>query len=155
MKAPAVVHVLLAALLTTVAQAAPESPALPYKLTVTPEIKKAFRSSDAIEIREITGTTTHFQVGGIYRVVGVCRQHILKDASLYIGSTAEPGSEAIIPLPGSSLSKALPDGSTEFDCTFKLLRPGILHATIYNTDSHDPANNAYAGVYLGDVVFQH
>ena len=155
MKAPAIINVLLAVLLASVAQAAPESSALPCKLAVTTEIKKAFPSSDAIEIREITGTTTHFQVGGTYRVVGVCRQHTLKDATLYIGSTAEPGSEAIVPLPGSSLSKALPDGSTEFDCTFKLLRPGILHVTVYNTDNHDPDNNAYAGVYLGDVVFQH
>ena len=95
MKAPAVINALLAVLLITVAQAAPESSALPYKLTVTPEIKKAFQSSDAIELREVTGTATHFQVGGTYRVVGVCRQHTLKDANLYIGSTAEPGSEAI------------------------------------------------------------
>ena len=155
MKAPAMINALLTVLLVSVAQGAPESSALSCKLTVPAEVKKAFQSSDAIEIREITGTTAHFQVGGIYRVTGVCRQHTLKDATLYVGNTAEPGSEAIVPLPGSSLSKALPDGSTEFDCTFKLLRPGILHVTIYNTGSHDPDNNACAGVYLGDVVFQH
>jgi hypothetical protein len=155
MKTSAVIKALLAVLVASVAQAAPESSALPWKLTVTPEIKKAFPSSDAIEIREITGTAPHFQVGGVYRVVGVCRQHSLKNATLYIGNTAEPGSEAIVPLADSSLSKALAEGSTEFDCTFELLRPGILHVTIYNADSHDRVNNACAGIYLGDVVFKH
>ena len=155
MKASTIINALLAVLLAGVAQAATGSSALSWKLTVTPEIKKAFPSSDAIEIREITGTAPHFQVGGVYRVVGVCRQHTLKNATLYIGNTAEPGSEAIVPSPGSSLSRALPEGSTEFDCTFKLLRPGILHVTIYNTDNRAPNNDAYAGVYLGDVVFKH
>ena len=155
MKTLFTINALFAILLTCVIQAAPDSFALSYKLTVVPEIKKAFQSSDAIEIREITGTTSHFQVGGIYRVVGVCRQHTLKDATLYIGNTAEPGAEAIVALPDSSLFKTLPDGFTGFDCTFKLLRPGILHVTIYDTDDHNPDNNAYAGVYLGDVVFKH
>ena len=130
----------------------PTAPALPYKLAVTPEIKKAFANGDGIEIRAITGTASHFQVGGTYRVTGVCRQQSLAHATLYVGNTAEPGSAAIAPVAGSSLDTALPRGSTEFDCTFQLLRPGVLHATVYDLDNHDKNDNAYAGVYLGKVL---
>jgi len=48
----------------------------------------------------------------------------------------------------------LPNGTTEFDITFTLLRPGLLHVTIYDLDNHDKNDNAYAGIYLGDVVFR-
>ena len=133
----------------------PTAPALPYKLTVTPEIKKAFAYGEGIEIRAITGTALHFQVGKTYRVVGVCRQQTLNHAMLYVGNTAEPGSEAIAPVAGSSLYTALPKGSTPFDCTFKLLRPGVLHATIYDLDNPDKDDNTNAGINLGDVVFEH
>ena len=44
--------------------------------------------------------------------------------------------------------------TTEFDITFTLLRPGLLHATIYDLDNNDKNDNAYAGIYLGDVVFR-
>ena len=137
---------------TPPASPVPIAPALPYKLTVTPEIKKAFANGDGIEIREITGTASNFQVGGTYQIIGVCRQQTLRNATLYVGNTAPPGSEAIAPVAGSSLYTALPKGSTPFDRTFELLRPGVLHATVYDLDNHDKNDNAYAGVYLGKVV---
>ncbi|EDY18584.1 hypothetical protein CfE428DRAFT_3969 [Chthoniobacter flavus Ellin428] len=132
-----------------------ETPSLEHKLNVTPEIKKAFTGSDSIEIRQITGTAATFQVGGTYRVTGVCKQQNLKHAVLYIGNTAEAGPEAITAAAGSSLFKPLADTRTEFDFTFTVLRPGILHVTIYDSDNHDKNDNAYAGIYLGDVVFKH
>ncbi len=143
---------ILIVLIVSLGQAAPEAP-LPHQLPVIPEIKKAFHADDALEIRAITGTAPKFQVGGTYRVVGTCRQQTLKNAALYLGNTAEPGSEAIVASEGSSLSRPLPNGVSQFDITFTVLRPGLLHITIYNMDSHDQDNNAYAGLYLGDVVF--
>ena len=73
-------------------------------------------------------------------------------ALLYLGNTAEAGSDAIVANSGSSLSKPLPSGTTEFDITFTLLRPGLLHVTIYDLDNHDRNDNAYAGLYLGNVA---
>lgn len=149
-----VIASLLIALILSIAQAAPDSPTLQHTITVTPEIKKAFHSGDAIKIRSVSGTAPKFQTGGTYRVIGTCRQQTLKNATLYLGNTAEPGSDAIAASAGSSLSKALPSGDTEFDITFRLLRPGLLHLTIYDLDNHDKNDNAYAGIYLGDVVFR-
>ncbi len=139
---------------TRTAQAAAETPALKDNLSVTPEIKRAFRSGDSIEIRSITGTAPKFQTGGTYRVIGACRQQTLKNAILYLGNTVEPGSEAIVATAGSSLFKALPNGTTSFDITFTVLRPGLLHVTIYDMDNHDKNDNAYAGIYLGEVVLR-
>ena len=135
--------------------AAADTPSLQHKLNVTPEVKKAFHGSDAIEIRQIAGTAPKFQVGGTYRVTGVCRQQSLKNATLYIGNSAEAGADAIIAATGSSLFKPLSGNQTEFDVTFTVLRPGILHMTIYDIDNHDKNDNVYAGIYLGDVVFKH
>ena len=154
MKTDTVITSVLIALVVSIAQAAPDSPTLQHRLTVTPEIKKAFHSRDAIKIRSVTGTAPKFQTGGTYRVVGTCRQQTLKNATLYLGNTAEAGSDAIAASAGSSLSKPLPNGTTEFDITFTLLRPGLLHVTIYDLDNHDKNDNAYAGIYLGDVVFR-
>jgi len=136
-------------------QSGTATPALSQKLCVTPEVKQAFHANDGIKISEVTGTTSKFQVGGTYRVVGVCLLDTLKHATLYIGNTAEPGAEAIVASAGSSLSKSVEKGSTPFDITFTLLRPGILHITLYDVDKRDKNDNAYAGVYLGDVVFKH
>jgi hypothetical protein len=141
-------------LLVSVAQAAPETPSLSYTLTVRPEIKRAFHGNDSIEIRSITGTAPKFQTGGTYRVVGTCRLETLRNATLCLGNTAKPGSQAIMASTGSALSKPLPNGTTEFDFTFTVLRPGLLHVTIYDMDNHDKNDNAYAGIYLGDVVFR-
>jgi hypothetical protein len=152
MKINTVMMSLIIALAVGIAQATQDSPALQHTLSVTPEIKRAFHSSDAIEIRSVTGTAPKFQTGGTYRVTGVCRQQTLKNAFLCLGNTTEPGSNGIIASKGSSLSKSLPNGTTEFDITFTLLRPGLLHVTIYDLDNHDKNDNAYAGVYLGDVV---
>ncbi|HEV8543787.1 MAG TPA: hypothetical protein VGR78_15450 [Verrucomicrobiae bacterium] len=138
----------------SIAQAAPETAALQHKLAVTPEIKKAFHGDDSIKIRSITGTAPKFQTGETYRIVGTCYERTVKNATLYVGNTAEAGSDAIVAAAGSSLSKPLQDGSTEFDVTFSLLRPGLLHVTIYDLDNHDKRDNAYAGLYLGDVVFR-
>ena len=145
---------LVAVFLVSFLQAAPETPALQHKLTVTPEIKRAFHSDDAIKIKPVTGTAPRFHSGGTYRIIGTCYQQSLKNAILYLGNTAEAGSAAIVAAAGSSLSKPLRGGSTEFDITFTLLRPGLLHVTIYDLDNHDKNDNAYAGLYLGDVVFQ-
>ena len=145
---------LMAAFAVNLVQAALETTALQYKLSVTPEIKRAFHSHDSIKIKSITGTAPKFQTGATYRIVGTCHQQTLRNATLYLGNTAEAGSDAIVAAAGSSLSKALRDGSTEFDITFTLLRPGLLHVTIYDLDNHDKNDNAYAGVYLGDVVFR-
>lgn len=155
MKLSTAAQLLFAITTFSVAQAAPDAATLSHKLAVTPEIKKTFQGSDAVEFQEITGTSTTFQVGGTYRIKGVCRQQSLEHAFLYIGNTAEPGADAITPLAGSSLYKMLPNGMTAFDCTFTLLRPGILHVTIYDSDNHDGHDTAYEGVYLGDVVFKH
>ena len=125
---------------------------LQYTLRVTPEIKRAFHSDDSIKIRSITGTAPQFQTGGTYRVVGTCTQQTLKNATLYLGNTAEAGPDAIVASAGSSLFRPLPNGTTEFDITFTLLRPGLLHVTIYDLDNHNKNDNAYAGIYLGDVV---
>jgi hypothetical protein len=125
---------------------------LQYTLRVTPEIKRAFQSDDSIKIRSITGTAPKFRTGGTYRVVGTCTQQTLKNATLYLGNTAEEGPDAIVAGAGSSLFRPLPNGTTEFDITFTLLRPGLLHVTIYDMDNHNKNDNAYAGIYLGDVV---
>jgi hypothetical protein len=123
-----------------------------YTLRVTPEIKRAFQSDDSIKIRAITGTAPQFQTGGTYRVVGICTQQTLKNATLYLGNTAEAGPEALVATAGSSLFRPLLNGTTEFDITFTLLRPGLLHLTIYDLDNQNKNDNAYAGIYLGDVV---
>ena len=125
---------------------------LQYTLRVTPEIKRAFHSDDSIKIRSITGTAPRFQTGGTYRVVGTCTQQTLKNATLYLGNTAEAGPDAIVASAGSSLFTSLPNGTTEFDISFTLLRPGLLHVTVYDLDNHNKNDNAYAGIYLGDVV---
>ena len=145
---------LIAALAISMAQAARETPALEHQLIVTPEIKRAFHDDDSIKIQSVTGTASKFQIGGTYRVVGTCYQRTLKNALLYLGNTAEPGADAIVAAAGNSLSKPLGDGSTEFDITFTLLRPGLLHVTVYDLDNHDKNDNAYAGLYLGDVVLR-
>ncbi len=155
MKMPIVLKILLAMTMSGVLQAAPAVSSLPCKLTVTPEIKKAFLGTDTIEVKEITGTATNFQVNGTYRIIGVCRQKTISNAILYVGNTAEAGSNAIVPTAGSSLYITLPDGATQFDCTFTLLRPGILHVTIYDADNHNGHDNSREGIYLGDVVFKH
>ena len=138
--------------LQTSRAAAQQDRQLQYKLRVTPELKRAFHSDDSIKIRSITGTAPKFQTGGTYRVVGTCTQQTLKNATLYLGNTAEAGPEAIVASAGSSLFRPLPNGTTEFDITFTLLRPGVLHVTIYDLDNHNKNDNAYAGIYLGDVV---
>jgi hypothetical protein len=154
MRTRTVLNSLLTALAVNIAQAAPKTPALSHTLSVRPEIKRAFHANDSIEIRSITGTAPKFQTGGTYRVVGTCRQQTLKNATLYLGNTAEPGSPAIVASTGSALSKPLPNGTTEFDITFTVMRPGLLHITIYDMDNHDKNDNVYAGIYLGDVVFR-
>jgi hypothetical protein len=128
------------------------APALPQQLTVTPKTEKTFAAGEGIEIRQITGTNVNFEIGGTYRVKGVCRQHTLKNATLYLGNTADAGADAIVPALGTSLSKPLPPGSTEFDFTFQLLRPGVVHVTVYDLDNPDKKDNAYAGVVLGTVA---
>ena len=125
---------------------------LQYTLRVTPEIKRTFHSDDSIKIQSITGTAPKFQTGGTYRVVGTCTQQTLKNATLYLGNTAEGGPDAIVASAGSSLFRPLPNGTTEFDIPFTLLRPGLLHVTIYDLDNHNKNDNAYAGIYLGNVV---
>ncbi|HZR16218.1 MAG TPA: hypothetical protein VFE51_02725 [Verrucomicrobiae bacterium] len=139
-------------LVASVAPATPETPSLSYTLTVHPEIKRAFHGNDSIEIRSITGTAPKFQTGGTYRVVGTCHLDTIKNATLCLGNTAKPGSQAIMASTGSAISKPLPNGTTDFDFTFTLLRPGMLHVTIYDMDNHDKNDNAYAGIYLGDVA---
>ena len=61
---------------------------------------------------------------------------------------SEAGADAIAASAGSSLYKPLPKGTTKFDITFTLLRPGLLHVTIYDLDNHDKNDNAYAGIYV-------
>ena len=144
---------LLAALaLAGVHPATAETPYLPYTLSITPELKKAFRDTDSIEVRAIIGTAPRFEVGGTYRIVGVCRQRTVRDGLLYVGNTAAPGSMAIVPLAGSSLYKPCPNGLTDFDTTFTLLRPGVLHVTIYDQENKNQQDNAYAGLSLGEVT---
>ena len=152
MKATAILQTLLIVLMTSAAIAAPDVPVLAHRLSVTPDIKKAFCGHDAIEIKAITGTATNFQVGGTYRITGTCRQETLQHAMLYVGNTAAPGDAAIVAVTGSALSKSLPTGSTEFDCTFVLLRPGTLHVTVYDADSPNKRDNASGGISLGDVT---
>ena len=139
---------------TTATQQDKQHP-LQYTLRVTPEIKRTFHSDDSIKIRSITGTAPKFQTGGTYRVMGTCTQQTLKNATLYLGNTAEAGPEALVASAGSSLFRPLLNGTTEFDITFTLLRPGLLHLTIYDLDNHNKNDNAYAGIYLGDVVNRH
>jgi len=81
-----------------------------------------------------TGTAPKFRTGGTYRVAGTCTQQTLKNATLYLGNTAKPAPDAIVASAGSSLSRPLPNGTTQFDITFTLLRPGLLHVTIYDLD---------------------
>lgn len=153
MKTKIIVTAFVSTVLSLFATDAPQG--LSHKLNVTPEIKKAFHGSDAIEIKEITGTSDKFQVGGRYRVTGVCRQATLKNAQLYLGNTAEAGGDAIRASGGSALWMSLKDEKTEFDITFTLLRPGILHLTVYDMDSRDKNDSAFSGIYLGDVVYKH
>jgi hypothetical protein len=67
MKTDTVITSVLIALAVSIAQAAPDSPTLQHRLTVTPEIKRAFRSGDKIKIRSVTGTAPKFQIGGTNR----------------------------------------------------------------------------------------
>lgn len=132
-------------------------PAMPNKISIAPKDKKAFKNGDGIEIKEISGSVPCFQVGGTYRVKGVCRQQTLDNAQLYMGNTVEligegdKGQNAIVPVGATPLYKALPKGSTEFEYVFKLLRPGMLHITIYDMENKDPNDKAYAGIYLGET----
>jgi hypothetical protein len=132
--------------------AAQQDGQLQYTLRVKPEIKRTFHADDSIKIRSITGSAPKLQTGGTYRVVGTCTQQTLKHATLYLGNTAEAGPDAIVASAGSSLFRPLPNGTTKFDISFTLLRPGRLHLTIYDLDNHNKDDNAYAGIYLGDVV---
>ena len=122
----------------------------PVAVTLAP--KGTFKGSDGIEIRETTGSSPTFRVGGTYRVRGVCRQSSVENASLFLSNTAEGDGEAIKPLAGTALSKVVPKGFTEFEFAFTPTRPGKLHITIYDNDNRNPVDNAYAGVYLGDVA---
>ncbi len=131
---------------------AAETTYLPYTLNVTPEIKKAFQGTDSIEVRAVIGSASRFEVGGTYRVVGVCRQEAIHNAVLYVGNTATSGSAAITTPAGSSLTKKCDSGLTPFDVTFTLLRPGLLHITIYDLDNANEDSNVYAGIYLGEAV---
>ncbi|MEP6670695.1 MAG: M56 family metallopeptidase [Chthoniobacter sp.] len=119
-------------------------------ITLSPQ--KAFANGDGIEIREVSGSSATFQVGGTYHVRGVCRQNTIQNASLYIGITAEGDGEAIKPAAGTSLSKMAPKGNTEFDFSFTPLRPGKVHVTLYDVDNYNPQDNASAGLYLGEVA---
>jgi hypothetical protein len=129
------------------------TPAMPNKISITPKNKNTFKNGDGIEIKEVLGSVPNFQVGGTYRVKGVCRQQTLDSAQLYMGNTilvrtgeGDFGQNAIIPVGATWLFKLLSKGSTEFEYVFKLLRPGTLHITIY-----DGGSNAYAGIYLGET----
>src|SRR5689334_21185434 len=104
MRTRIILNSLLTALAVSIAQAAPETPSLSYTLTVRPEIKRAFHANDSIEIRSITGTSPKFQTGDSYRVVGTSRQETLKNATLCLGNTTEPGSRGIVACTGSALS---------------------------------------------------
>jgi hypothetical protein len=129
------------------------TPAMPNKISITPKNKNTFKNGDGIEIKEVLGSVPNFQVGGTYRVKGICRQQTLDSAELYMGNTivgrtgeGDFGQNAIIPVGATWLFKSLSKGSTEFEYVFKLLRPGTLHITIY-----DGGGNAYAGINLGAV----
>lgn len=142
---------LFAALCLTISHTVAATPSLTHEIKVTPEIKKAFPGSDAIEVCQITGTSSQFEVGGTYRVTGVCRQQSLKHAALYLGNTSAK-SNAITAADGSSLSLPLSNSPAEFDITFTILQPGVLHVTIYDNDSRNKTDNTHAGIYLGDVI---
>ena len=140
---------------TPAAAAATETaaPAMPNKISITPKNKNTFKNGDGIEIKEVLGSVPNFQVGGTYRVKGICRQQTLDSAQLYMGNTVKStgegdfGQNAIIPVGATWLYKLLSKGSTEFEYVFKLLRPGTLHITIY-----DGGGNAYAGIDLGKIM---
>ena len=121
------------------------------RVAITLSPKKPFQGGDGIEIREVTGSAATFQVGGTYRVRGVCRQATIRNAALYLGITAEGSGDALKPAPGTSLSKPVAKGATEFDFTFVPLRPGKVHVTLYDLDNYDPKDNSNAGLYLGEV----
>jgi hypothetical protein len=121
-------------------------------VAITLSAKKSFNGNDGIEIREVSGSSPTFKVGGTYRVRGVCRQETIAKGLLYVGITAEGNEDAIQALPGASLHKEAPKGFTEFEFGFTPLRPGKLHITLYDLDNHDPQDTAYAGLYLGDVA---
>jgi len=145
---------------TPAAAAATETatPAMPNKISITPKDKNTFKNGDGIEIKEVLGSVPNFQVGGTYRVKGICRQQTLDSAQLYMGNTVKSAGEgdrgqgAIVPVGATSLYKSLPKGSTEFEYVFKLLRPGTLHITIYDMDNKNPDDNAYAGLSLGKIM---
>jgi beta-lactamase regulating signal transducer with metallopeptidase domain len=122
----------------------------PVAVTLAPQ--GTFKDNDGIEIRETTGTSSTFRVGGTYRVRGVCRQSSLEHATLLLGNTAAGEGEAVKPVGGTALSRDIPKGHTEFEFTFTPTRPGKLHITIYEMDNHNPTDNAYAGIYLGEVA---
>ena len=141
---------------TPAAAAATETaaPAMPNKISITPKNKNTFKNGDGIEIKEVLGSVPNFQVGGTYRVKGICRQQTLDSAQLYMGNTilvrtgeGDFGQNAIIPVGATSLYPSISKGSTEFEYVFKLLRPGMLHITIYDMEN----DNAYAGIYLGET----
>src|SRR5258707_10024856 len=83
-----------------------------HTLTVTPEIKRAFRSGDKIKIRSVTGTAPKFQIGGTYRGVGNCRQKNLNKTTLYLGNTAEAGPDPLAASACPSLFKPPPKRTT-------------------------------------------
>jgi hypothetical protein len=125
---------------------------LPPPVAVTLAPKGKFKGDDGIEIRETTGSTPTFRVGGTYQVRGVCRQSSVEHATLLLGNTAVGNEEAIKPAAGTVLQRDVPKGSTEFDFAFTPTRPGKLHITIYDMDNPSPTDKAYAGVYLGEVA---
>jgi len=129
------------------------APSAAEVVPIKPAVRNAFKEGDSIEISAITGSSSTFRVGGTYRVQGICRQNTVRNASLYLGNTAEGSADAIQPAAGTSLFIPAPKGSTEeFVFTITLLRPGRLHVTLYDLDNHDPKDNAYAGLDLGEVA---
>ncbi len=139
-------------LMSGVVHAAPAPADLRYAVSVTPEVRKTFAPGDAIEIFSVTGTAEKFQAGGTYRVVGLCRLHAAKDATLYLGNTASGEGETIRAADGSSLSKPLAATATNFDITFTVLQPGQLHVSLYDMDNHNQRDNAVGGVILGHAA---
>jgi hypothetical protein len=139
-------------LMASAVQAAAGTADLPYAVVVTPEVRKAFPPGDGIEIRSVTGTAETFQVGGTYRVTGVCRQHSTKNALLYVGNTSSSHDEAIRASEGSELFKPLTEAETEFDVAFTVLQPGQLHVSFYDMDNRDRRDNAVGGIVLGQVA---
>jgi hypothetical protein len=133
--------VVLTLVLTSVATAAP-----PIQNSISIALgPKAYRDGDVIEIIEVTATSSKLEQGDSLTVRGRARLDSRSAASLCLLVTQTEGDGLEETDPGQS--KQLGRGLTEFELKATIKHKGVLHLTLYDTNSGKP----FGGTYFGTV----